>query len=91
MNFYTLIYIKWRSQKDLLNTTGKAREHSVTTSLEKRTNECLSGTESSSYTLETNRATQINSIPIHNTNEITAGKKISVRPEDKWSPSGFLP
>ena len=32
MNFYTLIYIKWRNQKDLLNTIRKAREDSVITS-----------------------------------------------------------
>ena len=31
LNLYTLMYIKSRSQKDLLNTTGKAKEHTVIT------------------------------------------------------------
>ena len=96
MNLFTLIDIKWRSQKDLLNTTGKAREYTVITSEEKRTQkrteECLSGTVSSSCTPETHRTTGMNSTPKHNSDEITAEKKkISVRPEDTQSPSGFLP
>ena len=70
MDMYTLLYLKWITNKDLLYSTGNAAQYSINNlsgkRIWKRIDTCIGITESLCYTHETNTILLISYTPMSN-------------------------